>query len=196
MHTYKYIRIQTHTHSSQPTDVCDQWGSCTCFWNMQLLWQEKERDYKVTGAFSASTQKWHRWHHPHFVAQNESLRTGNTAIWRVSLSIHILQQNSWEQCCQFFLTLEKLWRYSFEKKLNMILRSPSGIWRHFLFGSFGWCVSDSWLHLNLCRVGLVRFVSSLFLTSLLHSVSLTAGWFSAFVHTFISLVIQHLLSSF
>ena len=34
---------------------------------------------------------------------------------------------------------------------------PEWAWRHFLFGSFGWCVSDSLLHLSLCRGGLVRF---------------------------------------
>ena len=95
-----------------------------------------------------------------------------------------------------FLTLEKLLRYGFVQRLNVILPSPSGTWRHFLFSSFGLCVSDSLLHLSLCQVGLVRFVSPLSPTSLLHSVSLTAGWFSAFAHEFTSLVSQYLLSSF
>ena len=56
---------------------------------------------------------------------------------------HILQYNSWQQCCQFFLALEKLLRYSFVQRLNVIWPSQSGIWRHFLCDSFGWSVSDS-----------------------------------------------------
>ena len=45
---------------------------------------------------------------------------------------HILQYNSWQQCCQFFLALEKLLRYSFVQRLNVIWPSLSRIWRHFL----------------------------------------------------------------
>ena len=40
-----HTHTHTRTHSSQPTNVCGQWGSCTCtIWNMQLLGQEKKRD--------------------------------------------------------------------------------------------------------------------------------------------------------
>ena len=110
MHTYTHTHIQTHTHSSQPTVVSGQWDSSMCtLWNIQLLGQKRERLENHTWASHASTQRWPRWHHPRFIAQNESLRTGNTAVWWAPLSIHILQWNSWEQCCQVFSHWRSFW---------------------------------------------------------------------------------------
>ena len=110
MHTDTHTHIQTHTHSSQPTVVSGQWDSSMCtLWNIQLLGQKRERLENHTWASHASTQRWPRWHHPRFIAQNESLRTGNTAVWWAPLSIHILQRNSWEQCCQVFSHWRSFW---------------------------------------------------------------------------------------
>lgn len=53
-YTHTYAHLHMHTHSSQPTDVCGQWGSCTCsIWNTQLLGQERERLESHTWAFHA-----------------------------------------------------------------------------------------------------------------------------------------------
>ena len=144
-----------------------------CLWSVRLLHVhhlehaasgagKKERLGSHTWAFHASTQRWHRRQHPQFIGQNESLRARNTTIWWVLQFIRILQWNSWEQCCQFFLTLEKLLRYSFVQKLKVIWPSPSGVWNYFLSDSSGWYVSDSSsTSSSLCRVGLIRFVSPL-----------------------------------
>ena len=110
IYRHTHTHIQTHTHSSQPTVVSGQWDSSMCtLWNIQLLGQKRERLENHTWASHASTQRWPRWHHPRFIAQNESLRTGNTAVWWAPLSIHILQWNSWEQCCQVFSHWRSFW---------------------------------------------------------------------------------------
>ena len=139
-HTYVLIIRHTHTHTLITT--------YRRLWSVRLSHVhhlehaasgagKRERLQSHTWAFPASTQKWHRCHRPRFIGHNEAPGSRNTAIWRVLLSIHVLQWNSWEQCCQFFLSLEKLLRYSFVQRLNVIWPSQSGIWRHFLSGSFG-----------------------------------------------------------
>ena len=143
-------------------------------------------------AFPASTQKWHRWHHPRFIGHNESPGSRNTAIWRVLLSIHVLQWNSWEQCCQFFLSLEKLLRYSFVQRLNVIWPSQSGIWRHFLSGSFG--VSLTPYSTSACSNGINQIcVSPALLPSPLSITNCRVIVQHLFMHSFL---IWYLLSSF
>ena len=110
IYRHTHTHIQTHTHSSQPTVVSGQCDSSMCtVWNIQLLGQKRKRLENHTWAFHASIQRWPRWHHPRFIAQNESLRTGNTAVSWASLSIDILQWNSWEQCCQVFSPWRSFW---------------------------------------------------------------------------------------
>ena len=199
MHAYRnrHIHIHTHTHTHHNLQSFVVHETLTCAPSgTYSFWVRKESLENQTWAFPASTQKWHIWHHPRFIAQNESLRTGNTAIWQVLLSTTSFSRPLDSSAVSFFspwrsfrgTALWRNWAWSYALRVG-----DEGI---FCLGSFGWCVSDSWLHLSLCWVGLVRFVSPLSPTSLLHSVSLTAEWFSAFVHAFISLVIQHLLSSF
>ena len=193
IHTYIHIHTHTHTHHNLQSFVVHETLTCAPS-GTYSFWGRKESLENQTWAFPASTQKWHMWRHPRFIAQNESLRTGNTAIWRVLLSITSFSRTLESSAVSFFspwrsfggTALWRNWARSYALRVG-----AEGI---FCLGSFGWCASDSWLHLCLCWVGLVRFVSPLFPTSLLHSVSLTAGWFSAFVHTFISLVVKHLLS--
>ena len=68
---------------------------------------------------------------------------------------------------------------------------PERAWRHFLFGSFGWRVSDSFLRLSLCRVGSARLVPPPPFPARHHSLH------SDFQHLFThSLLIQCLLNPF
>ena len=147
-HIYTHTDRNAHIHTHSYTDTRTLITTYRCLWSVRLLHMhhlehaasgagKRDRLESHIWAFPASTQKWHRWHHPCFIGHNESPGSRNTAIWRVLLSIHVLQWNSWEQCCQFFLSLEKLLRYSFVQRLNVIWPSRSGIWRHFLSGSFG-----------------------------------------------------------
>ena len=105
---------------------------CT-IWNIQLLGQKRKSRESNLGFSCLHSEVTHvtppSFHCPEWVTEDWKYS------YLTSITVyHILQQNSWEQCCQFFLTLEKLWRYRFVKKLSAILRSPSGSWRHFLFG--------------------------------------------------------------
>ena len=49
--------------------------------------KERETLESHTQTFHASTYKWHRWHHPRFIGQNESPRTRKITIWWVLLSM-------------------------------------------------------------------------------------------------------------
>ena len=136
-HSYR----DTHTHSSQPTDVCDQWGSCTCtIWNTQLLWQEKERDYRVIfGLFLPALSD---------TGENTHVSLARMSHWGVEI-----QPFDGYYCLStsFSRTLERSavnffspWRSFWGTALcrDWMWSDPlQWAWRHFLFGSFGWCVS-------------------------------------------------------
>ena len=95
---------------------------------------------------------------------------------------HILNSNA----ISFFLPLVKFLSYSFVQKLNVIGPSPEWDLKK-AFSVWFLCLVCLWLltPLQLCRVGLVRFVSPL---SLSRSVSLTLGDFQhLFMHSFLYL---------
>ena len=95
---------------------------------------------------------------------------------------HILNSNA----VSFFLPLVKFLSYSFVQKLNVIGPSPEWDLKK-AFSVWFLCLVCLWLltPLQLCRVGLVRFVSPL---SLSRSVSLTQGDFQhLFMHSFLYL---------
>ena len=178
-----------HTFITNLQTCCGQWGSTSLhvYHVEHAASGAAKTETRVTGVFMPLLGS--------DTGNNTHVSLARMSHWEIEKQLfdeyyywcHILGSNA----VSFFLALVKFLRYNFVQKLTVIRPSPEWDLKK------AFCI---WfLHL-VCLWLLTPLLSVLSGSSQSrvshpHSVSLTAGWFSAFVPAFISLFIQYLLSS-